>query len=92
MRTKTEKCKIGFVILIQNFALNNFHDFTISFIFQVSDRSCLNKMNEKNLALVFGPNLARPKEITADASMMTSVSAINVFTESLLVHQQELFH
>ena len=60
--------------------------------FQVSDRSCLNKMNEKNLALVFGPNLARPKEIVADSSMMYSVSAINVFTESLLVHQQELFH
>ena len=63
-----------------------------SFWFQVSDRSCLNKMNEKNLALVFGPNLARPKEIVADSSMMYSVSAINLFTESLLVHQQELFH
>ena len=48
-------------------------------------------MNEKNLALVFGPNLARPKEIVADSSMMYSVSAINLFTESFLIHQQELF-
>lgn len=64
----------------------------VEFLSLVSDRSCLNKMNEKNLALVFGPNLARPKEIVADSSMMYSVSAINLFTESLLVHQQELFH
>ena len=46
-------------------------------------------MNEKNLALVFGPNLARPKEIAN--STVYHVSAINLFAECLLVHQQELF-
>ncbi len=49
----------------------------------------MNKMNEKNLALVFGPNLARPRELTE--STLYSVGAINLFTEMLLVHQQELF-
>merc|ERR1712170_281536 len=61
----------------------------VEFLSLVSDRSCLNKMNEKNLALVFGPNLARPREIAN--SSIYSVSAINLFTECLLVHQQELF-
>jgi len=61
----------------------------VEFLSLVSDRSCMNKMNEKNLALVFGPNLARPKEI-ADSTVY-HVSAINLFAECLLVHQQELF-
>ena len=63
---------------------------TLKIIFQVSDRSDLNKMNEKNLALVFGPNLVRPKEVSE--TVMYSVGAVNLFTECLLVHQQELFY
>ena len=57
---------------------------------QVSDRSDLNKMNEKNLALVFGPNLIRPREVTE--TVFIKVGAVNLFTECLLLNQQELFY
>jgi len=62
----------------------------VEFLSLVSDRSDLNKMNEKNLALVFGPNLIRPREVSE--TVFNKVGAVNLFTECLLLNQQELFY
>lgn len=55
---------------------------------QVSAQSEINKMNNSNLAVVFGPNLLWGQ----DAAMtLSAIGPINNFTRSLLDNQQEVF-
>ena len=57
-------------------------------LFQVVDRSDLNKMTAANLAVVFGPNLAWPRDKTIT---MTCISHINTFIEYLFNNMHQVF-
>lgn len=58
------------------------------FLFQVMDRSDLNKMTSSNLAVVFGPNLLRSQNINLS---LAAIGPINMFTDFVLTHQDEIF-
>ena len=57
-------------------------------LFQVVDRSDLNKMTAANLAVVFGPNLAWPRDETIS---LTCISHINTFIEYLFNNMHQVF-
>ena len=57
-------------------------------LFQVVDRSDLNKMTAANLAVVFGPNLAWPRDKTIS---LTCISQINTFIEYLFNNMHQVF-
>ncbi|KAJ7985775.1 hypothetical protein DPEC_G00343970 [Dallia pectoralis] len=62
--------------------------FLIEFLAQVSAQSEINKMNNANLAVVFGPNLLWGQ----DAAMtLSAIGPINNFTRTLLDQQLEAF-
>uniref|UniRef100_A0A6Q2ZNF7 Rho GTPase activating protein 1 n=1 Tax=Esox lucius TaxID=8010 RepID=A0A6Q2ZNF7_ESOLU len=62
--------------------------FLIEFLVQVSAKSEINKMNNANLAVVFGPNLLWGQ----DAAMtLSAIGPINNFTRTLLDQHQEVF-
>ncbi|XP_063043989.1 rho GTPase-activating protein 1 isoform X2 [Engraulis encrasicolus] len=62
--------------------------YLILFLAEVSAQSEINKMNNSNLAVVFGPNLLWGQ----DAAMtLSAIGPINNFTRSLLDNQQEVF-
>ncbi|KAL2088769.1 hypothetical protein ACEWY4_015668 [Coilia grayii] len=62
--------------------------YLILFLAEVSAHSEVNKMNNANLAVVFGPNLLWGQ----DAAMtLSAIGPINNFTRSLLDHHQEVF-
>lgn len=52
------------------------------------ERSDLNKMNAQNLAIVFGPNLVWSELVSMS---LAAIGPINMFTQFLLVHQNEIF-
>src|SRR3989338_1285056 len=57
-------------------------DFIFAFLYDLSQFSSENKMTPNNLAIVFGPNLVRPKEQTQDTLLnRTNVEAIQFFLE-----------
>ena len=59
-------------------------------LFQVTDRSCINKMTASNLAVVFGPNLSWSKD---QSLSLVNIIPINHFTEYLLInHEDIIFH
>nr|XP_046205657.1 rho GTPase-activating protein 1-like [Oncorhynchus gorbuscha] len=62
--------------------------FLIEFLVQVSAQSEINKMNNTNLAVVFGPNLLWGQ----DAAMtLSAIGPINSFTRTLLDQHYEVF-
>uniref|UniRef100_A0A8C8JH87 Uncharacterized protein n=1 Tax=Oncorhynchus tshawytscha TaxID=74940 RepID=A0A8C8JH87_ONCTS len=62
--------------------------FLIEFLVQVSAQSEINKMNNTNLAVVFGPNLLWGQ----DAAMtLSAIGPINNFTRTLLDQHYEVF-
>lgn len=54
---------------------------------QVMDRSDLNKMTASNLAVVFGPNLVRPR---GGQMSLNAIAPINLFVEVLLSHHHQI--
>lgn len=62
--------------------------FLTAFLVQVSAHSYQNRMNNTNLAVVFGPNLLWAKDA---AITLKAINPINTFTKFLLDHQGELF-
>ena len=60
----------------------------VSLLFQVFDRSDLNKMTAANLAVVFGSNLAWPRD---KAVSLTCISHINTFIEYLFNNMHQVF-
>ena len=54
---------------------------------QVAAHEENNKMNIKNLALVFGPNIAWGQGQLS----LTAIGQVNNFTELLISHYEELF-
>ncbi|MBN3320723.1 RHG01 protein, partial [Atractosteus spatula] len=62
--------------------------YLIQFLAQVSDQSEVNKMNNTNLAVVFGPNLLWGR----DAAMtLGAIGPINNFTRMLLDYHSQVF-
>jgi len=57
-------------------------------VFQVQDRSDMNKMTSFNLAVVFGPNLAWSEN---HQMSLTAIGPINAFSEHILSHQEDIF-
>lgn len=52
------------------------------------DRSDLNKMTASNLAVVFGPNLVRPR---GGQMSLNAIAPINLFVEVMLSHHHQIF-
>ena len=63
------------------------YSFLISFYFQVVDNCRSNRMDVKNLAIVFGPNLLWSKS----QASLTSLGFVNSCSELLITHVDELF-
>jgi len=61
--------------------------YLVDFLATVIDSSCLNKMTSSNLAVVFAPNLIRSE----DQPNLSTLAAINGFTEHMLSHRQTVF-
>jgi hypothetical protein len=60
------------------------------FLLEVSSHSSVNKMSPDNLAIVFAPNLIRPKVETPTSMMSEMPSSISVIA-SLIGHYDEIF-
>jgi hypothetical protein len=68
----------------------NVLQYLLAFLHRVSSRSHINKMSSSNLALIFGPNLLRPKAETAEA-LVQQTPKINQILEFLIEEQASLF-
>ncbi|KAF2355569.1 Rho GTPase-activating protein domain [Trinorchestia longiramus] len=64
--------------------------FLVNFLGKVMDRSDLNKMTAGNLAVVFGPNLCRPPIGGPQQISLSSMQAVNVFVETLLINHHSI--
>ncbi|KAK8392258.1 hypothetical protein O3P69_017684 [Scylla paramamosain] len=62
--------------------------FLVNFLSKVMDRSDLNKMTASNLAVVFGPNLVRPR---GGQMSLNAIAPINLFVEVMLSHHHQIF-
>ncbi|KAK3855669.1 hypothetical protein Pcinc_037946 [Petrolisthes cinctipes] len=62
--------------------------FIVNFLSKVMDRSDLNKMTASNLAVVFGPNLVRPR---GGHMSLNAIAPINLFVELMLQHHHQIF-
>ena len=80
------KYLIHFLALVRN--IDHTDSFHVGHYFQVSERSDMNKMTASNLAVVFGSNLAWPRDkiITTDY-----VNKINIFIEYLIKNLLQVF-
>ncbi|ESO12743.1 hypothetical protein HELRODRAFT_105496 [Helobdella robusta] len=76
-------------ILVEELVEDNYYilKYIISFLTEVSAESGRNKMNEYNLAIVFGPNLIWSK----NQASLASISQINSCTVLLISYYRELF-
>lgn len=84
------KLELAKVLILQKLPDDNYKllHYIIKFLIQVINRKDLNKMTSSNLAIVFGPNLLWSKDKCAS---LTSISAINYFTEFLLNNHKSIF-
>ncbi|XP_045596961.1 rho GTPase-activating protein 1 isoform X4 [Procambarus clarkii] len=62
--------------------------FLVNFLSKVMDRSDLNKMTASNLAVVFGPNLVRPR---GGQMSLNAIAPINLFVEVMLTYPHQIF-
>ncbi|XP_069935785.1 rho GTPase-activating protein 1 isoform X5 [Cherax quadricarinatus] len=62
--------------------------FLTNFLAKVMDRSDLNKMTASNLAVVFGPNLVRPR---GGQMSLNAIAPINLFVEVMLSYHHQIF-
>ncbi|XP_042211350.1 rho GTPase-activating protein 8-like [Homarus americanus] len=62
--------------------------FIVNFLSKVMDRSDLNKMTASNLAVVFGPNLVRPR---GGQMSLNAIAPINLFVEVMLSSHHQIF-
>ncbi|KAG7313210.1 hypothetical protein JYU34_000309 [Plutella xylostella] len=78
------------ILILERLPLDNYKllKYVIQFLWQVQDRSCLNKMTSSNLAVVFGPNLASPP---SGQMSLQAIAPINAFTDFLLENQETIF-
>lgn len=84
------RLELAKVIILQKLPEDNYKllKYILKFLCQIIDRKDLNKMTSSNLAIVFGPNLLWSKDKCAS---LTSISAINYFTEFLLDNYTAIF-
>lgn len=84
------RLELAKVIILQKLPEDNYKllKFILKFLCQIIDRKDLNKMTSSNLAIVFGPNLLWSIDKCAS---LASISAINYFTEFLLVNYKAIF-
>ncbi|XP_045784472.1 rho GTPase-activating protein 8-like [Maniola jurtina] len=84
---KTRQVKL---IILERLPLDNYKllKYIFQFLWQVQDRSCINKMTVGNLAVVFGPNLSWPPN---GQMSLQAIAPINAFTEYLLQNQKSIF-
>lgn len=87
---KIEKLAYAKSLILQRLPVDNYKllKYYVEFLVKVIDRSALNKMNESNLAIVFGPNLLWSSKSQAT---LTSITSINHFTEFLLKNNYLIF-
>jgi len=65
-------------------------DYLIDFIGRVAEHASQNLMHIPNLATVFGPNLLRPKNVSA-IEMMSHTTVICAIVETLIGKREEIF-
>ena len=84
------RLELAKVIVLQKLPEDNYKllKFILKFLCQIIERKDLNKMTSSNLAIVFGPNLVWSIDKCAS---LASISAINYFTEFLLVNYKAIF-
>jgi Rho GTPase-activating protein 1 len=88
--SKEEKGPFVKQIILEKLPEDNYAvlKYVVQFLSKVMDRSDLNKMTSSNLAVVFGPNLLWSQNLNLS---LAAIAPINMFTDFLLVHQDEIF-
>lgn len=78
--------------LVRNLPKHNYHTLrhVIRHLKRVSDNSQVNKMEAKNLAIVFGPTIVRPEDETME-SMVTNMNSQCQIVESLITNADWFF-
>ncbi|CAF0885266.1 unnamed protein product [Rotaria sp. Silwood1] len=78
-------------LIIEKLPTENYHilKYLIEFLNLISVYCDTNLMTTKNLAIVFGPNLAWSDDVQMNT--LTNISLINTFTEILIARYTELF-
>ncbi|CAG9832351.1 unnamed protein product [Diabrotica balteata] len=85
-----ERLRLVSILVMEKLPEDNYKvlKYIIRFLSRVMERSDLNKMNAQNLAVVFGPNLVWSDSVSMS---LAAIGPINMFTQFLLVHQNEIF-
>lgn len=63
--------------------------YIVNFLFDVAQHADVNRMNASNLAIVFGPNLIRPKVETMESSI--NVPKTNIVLEDVIKSKHKVF-
>lgn len=63
--------------------------YIVHFLFDVAQHADVNRMNASNLAIVFGPNLIRPKVETMESSI--NVPKTNIVLEDIIKSKHKVF-
>nr|CAI5848506.1 unnamed protein product [Callosobruchus analis] len=87
---KDEQLRLVSILVMEKLPEDNYKvlKYIINFLSRVMERSDLNKMNAQNLAIVFGPNLVWSELVSMS---LAAIGPINMFTQFLLVHQNDIF-
>ncbi|XP_063236495.1 rho GTPase-activating protein 1 isoform X2 [Bacillus rossius redtenbacheri] len=88
--SKDERPRYVKILILEKLPEDNYQvmKYIFQFLSKVMDRSDLNKMTSSNLAVVFGPNLVWAQ--TGQLSL-SAIAPINMFTDFVLVHQDQIF-
>ncbi|CAG9761830.1 unnamed protein product [Ceutorhynchus assimilis] len=88
--SKDEQLRNVSILVMEKLPEDNYKvlKYIIGFLSRVMERSDLNKMNAQNLAVVFGPNLVWSELVSMS---LAAIGPINMFTQFLLQHNNEIF-
>lgn len=88
--SKEERPRQVKILILEKLPEDNYQvlKYIVQFLSKVMDRCDLNKMTSSNLAVVFGPNLvwSQSGQLT-----LSAIAPINMFTDFVLVHQDQIF-
>ena len=65
--------------------------YLMTFLYTVAQRAGENKMSHANLAIVFAPNLLRPKAADFNAFAMGDTPAATKVIDAMIEHYNEIF-
>lgn len=87
---KEERPRQVKILILEKLPEDNYQvlKYIFQFLSKVMDRCDLNKMTSSNLAVVFGPNLVWSQ---AGQLSLSAIAPINMFTDFVLVHQDQIF-